>query len=232
MNAVLHHDDVMQDKFMRKFKFTDILIGIPFTLFFITIGVIIAVNFRSLYYFDINYLNIPKTSGYEKEVIIENYDSLINYNSPFYKGELKFPSLPSSKEALQHFSEVKRIFISCYYIAITMFLLCLGIILYKKKKRDKSYLLVSSITVIVLPLIVGIGCAINFDQAFVLFHKIFFRNKYWMFDPSTDPIINMLPDTYFLHALIIILLIVVLGSVTLFVASKLCNKKRHTLYIH
>ncbi len=213
---------------MRRFKFTDILIGIVFTLLFISIGVIAAVNFRFIYYLDISFLKIPETSGYERQVIIENYDALIDYNSPFFSGELKFPTLSASASGLQHFSEVKNIFVSFYYIGLASLVAAIGVILYKKRKRDRSYLLVSSITVLVVPAIAAIGCAINFDAAFVIFHKIFFRNDYWLFDPATDPVITILPDTFFLHELIVIILFVVLGSLSLFLFSR--KRPRRSYY--
>ncbi|MGB8453956.1 MAG: TIGR01906 family membrane protein [Anaerocolumna sp.] len=211
---------------MKKIKFTDILIGIVFTLLFISIGVIAAVNFRFIYYIDISHLKIAEASGLERQVIVENYDALIDYNSPFFKGGLKFPTLPASASGLQHFSEVKNIFVSFYYIGLIAMVAAFIIIIYKKGKRDKSYLLVSSITVLVLPAIVALGCAINFDTAFVIFHKIFFRNNYWLFDPATDPVITILPDTFFLHALIVIIVFVVSGSLILYIFSRR-NKRNH-----
>lgn len=212
---------------MKKFKYTDILIGIVFTLFFISIGVIAAVNFRFIYYWDISNLNIVESSGLDKDTIIENYDALIDYNSPFFKGDLKFPTLPASASGLQHFSEVKNIFVSFYYIGFIALIVSILVIIFKTKKRERSYLLVSSITVLVLPAIVAIGCAINFDTAFIIFHKIFFRNSYWLFDPATDPVINILPDTFFLHSLIVIIACVVLGSLGLFLSYRFTKEKNH-----
>lgn len=211
---------------MKKFKKSDILIGIIFTFLFISIGVIAAVNFRFLYYFDVKNLNIAETSGLNKEVILDNYNALIDYNSPFFKGNLEFPSLPSSREALQHFKEVKNIFVSFYYIAAASLILSIGIIIYKIRKRDTSYLMVSSVTVLVVPIIAAIGCALNFDATFVIFHKIFFRNDFWLFDPTTDPVITILPDTFFLHALIVIILTVIIGSIILFLCSRRANSHR------
>ncbi|WFR58243.1 TIGR01906 family membrane protein [Anaerocolumna sp. AGMB13025] len=205
---------------MRKFKFTDILIGFVFTLLFISIGVIAAVNFRFIYYYDISHLKIAETSGIDRQVIIENYDTLIDYNSPFFKGDLKFPTLAASASGLQHFKEVKNIFVSFYYVGFASLIAVIIIILYKMRKKDRSYLLVSSITVLVLPAVTALGCAINFDAAFVIFHKIFFRNNYWLFDPVTDPVITILPDTFFLHELIVIIAFVVIGSVVLFLLSR------------
>jgi integral membrane protein (TIGR01906 family) len=213
---------------MKKIKFTDILIGIVFALLFISIGVIAAVNFRFIYYFDISHLKIAEASGLERQVIVENYDALIDYNSPFFKGDLKFPTLTASASGLQHFSEVKNIFVSFYYIGLVALIAAIIIIIYKKGKRDRSYLFVSSITVLVLPAIVTLGCAINFDTAFVIFHKIFFRNNYWLFDPATDPVITILPDTFFLHALIVIIVFVVLGSLILYIFSRKSKKSHYS----
>ncbi|MDF2610110.1 MAG: conserved rane protein of unknown function [Lachnospiraceae bacterium] len=201
--------------FMKKFKITDIFIGIIFTLLFISVGVIAAVNFRGLYYFDIDHLNIVASSGFDKATITENYDALIDYNSPFFRGELQFPTLAASADGLQHFIEVKNIFMAFYLIACISLIASLIVIFYKKHKRDYKYLLISSITVLVLPVIVALGSAINFDAAFVIFHKIFFRNDLWLFDPSTDPVITILPDTFFLHALLVIIAFVLAGSLVL-----------------
>ncbi len=209
----------------KKFKPSNILIGIIFTFLIVSLGVIFTVNFKPLYYFDIDYLNVPESSGYDSELIKRNYDVLIDYNSPFYKGDLEFPDLPSSPEGLQHFVEVKDIFVAFYYIAIVSAIVCALIIFYKKKRKDNSYLLVSSITVVVLPVIIALLAAIDFDKTFVVFHKIFFRNDYWIFSPKLDPVINILPQTFFLHALILIILILLLGSITLYSAYKLFNKK-------
>lgn len=204
---------------MRKIKVTDIIIGIIFTLFIISFGVITTLNFRCLYYLDIDLLNIVHRSGLDKETIIKNYNALIDYNSPLFKGDLKLPDFSSSLGGLQHFVDVKNIFTAFYAIAGTTLILCGMIIIYKKAKKDYSYLKVSAITVLIIPVIALIACVINFDATFVIFHKIFFRNDLWIFNPSTDPVITILPDTFFLHALIFLILFIFLGSLILFLTS-------------
>lgn len=194
---------------------TDILMGIFFTFLFISIGLFLAINLRVLYYYDIEYLNIEEISGLSKEVIIENYNTLIDYCSPFYKGELQFPSIAQSVSGTSHFAEVKVIFNLFFYIGIISFCLLLPLIFYKKKKKQIRYLLLSSITSVVLPVIVGLACAINFEKAFVLFHHLFFQNDDWMFDPYLDPVILLLPETFFLHCAIIIIATVCIGSAIL-----------------
>ena len=211
----------------KKFKPTDVLIGVIFTLLFLSLGLIFTINLRLLYYMDISILDIPKTSGIAAEVIVENYNALIDYCSPFYRGELKFPSLPASTEGLIHFEEVKNIFVSFYIIGLITLIAGIVIIVYKAKKKDKSYLRVSSITTLVLPLVVGGAIALNFDKAFVVFHKIFFRNDYWLFDPVTDPVINILPSEYFMHCAIVIILFLLFGSLTLYLCSNIGQKRTY-----
>ncbi|WP_455714481.1 TIGR01906 family membrane protein [Anaerosporobacter sp.] len=208
------------------FKISNIIIGVVFTLFFISISVIIILNARPLYYNSIDHLQLEKVSGLDRETIIENYDALIDYCSPFYKGELSFPSLDSSESGTSHFVETKVIFVSFYYIAAITGILLLFIILHKKKQHDTSYLRTSAITIIVLPAIVGIATALNFEKTFLLFHKLVFRNDDWLFDPSTDPIINLLPEEYFMYCAIGIVSLVLLGSLILFLIDFCIRKRR------
>lgn len=208
------------------FKLTNILIGILFTLFFISLSVIIILNTRSLYYNSIDRLELEQYSGLERETIIENYDALIDYCSPFYQGGLKFPSLASSESGTSHFAETKVIFISFYYIAAITGVLLLFIILYKKKRNDTSYLRTSAITVIVLPSIIGIATALNFEKTFLLFHKLVFRNDDWLFDPTTDPIINLLPEEFFMYCAIGIVSLVLVGSIILFFIDYFIRRKQ------
>lgn len=217
---------------MKNLKISNILIGLVFSIAFISIGVILSLNFRLLYYWDVEYLNISDTSGYSKDVILENYNALIDYLSPFYKGELIFPSMISSKEGLIHFQEVKVIFNSFYLLAALSLLALACIIFYKYRKKDYKYLKTAAYTVLILPLLVAVCVALNFEVTFILFHKIFFRNNYWIFNPVTDPVINILPETFFLHCCILIVIIVILGSMLLFSISHILdNKKRKSLLL-
>lgn len=197
---------------MKRFKITDLLIGIIFTLLFISIAVVITINFRPLYYMDIKLLNIEASSGIAKSDILKNYNALIDYSSPFFRGDLKFPTLAASASGLKHFTEVKTLFTAFYIMGAITLLLGILIFIYKSRNREYSYLLVSSITAIVMPLLLGILMAVNFERTFIIFHKIFFNNNDWLFDPVTDPVITILPEDFFMHCAILIILIVILLS--------------------
>ena len=198
---------------MRRFKVTDILIGFIFTILFISIGVVFTINFRPLYYLDINLLHIEEDSGLTRDIIKENYDALIDYSSPFFKGDLAFPTLPSSENGLIHFAEVKDIFTDFYLLGAITLVIGIIIIIRKKNNKDISYLLVTAISAVVLPAILAAFLAIDFDRTFLLFHKLFFSNDYWLFDPAKDPVITILPDTFFMHCALMIIVIVVLFSI-------------------
>ncbi len=146
-------------------------------------------------------------------MIRENYDALIDYTLSFGDEELEFPSLPMSESGRIHFEEVKDIFHLFQYTAIAGVLLSAVGIWLMSRRREYLYLKLSSVLSVALPAVIGLFVAVNWDYAFVTFHHIAFDNDYWIFDPATDPVINILPDTFFLHCALLILGCVVLGSV-------------------
>ena len=66
-----------------------------------------------------------------------------------------------------------------------------------------------------MPVLLSIPIAINFNACFIMFHKIMFSNDYWIFNPEIDPVINMLPETFFMHMGVAILAIMLICSIVL-----------------
>ena len=203
----------------------NILISLCLALFIISASVTITLNFRPLYYHDISSLQIEETSGFSKKVIRENYDALIDYNQFFYSGKLKL-TLPMSREGKIHFEEVKRIFVGIEYLCVITLILSCFLIKRKIRSRNIDFLRSASIITVLLPVIVGILCAVNWDAAFTLFHEIMFRNDYWIFDYTTDPVITILPESFFMHCFMMIIVIVIMISVLCYVLYK---KKRNQI---
>ena len=54
--------------------------------------------------------------------------------------------------------------------------------------------------------------ALNFDRAFDIFHHLFFDNDHWILDPRVDLLINMVPQSFFVHIAIFIGLLLLLAS--------------------
>lgn len=202
-------------------------IGILCTIFFLCLGIFIAVQFRPLYYYDIDSLNIIENSGYTRNIILENYNALIDYCSPFYQGSLQFPSLSITDAATLHFQRVKIIFDTSFYIGTITFFILIIILRYKHKKDDFSFYKTASLTMLFLPVLTAIGCLINWDALFVKFHELFFHGDYWLFDWNKDQIIRILPDEFFLHCAILIIFVILLGSALFFTLGIYFKKKKN-----
>ena len=91
-------------------KIINLIFSVIFSVLIIITIVKFTVGFKQLYYFDINYLNIPILSGLSKEEIKENYDYMIDYNLGKDKKEFELPTIKSSKQGKIHFEEVRDIF--------------------------------------------------------------------------------------------------------------------------
>ncbi|OFI06223.1 hypothetical protein CLOACE_11220 [Clostridium acetireducens DSM 10703] len=204
------------------FKIAFIFISLLFSLL---LSFNIVLKIKQLYYFEIYNLNINKLSNLSIESIKTNYDYIINYLSNNSYVNFKLPNLPSSKEGIIHFEEVKNIFTILTYLfyicTITLIFFYYSII----KNKDFYIIKLCSKFLLTLPLILITILVINFNKTFTLFHKITFGNNYWIFDPEKDPVINILPIEFFLHCSLIILLITILQGILLFIIYKSLNKK-------
>ena len=188
-------------------------IGILFLIFFISVGLAIAIYVRPLYYIGMERISVE--TGYSAEIIKENYDALIDYCSPFFTGELDFPTLPESETGISHFVEVKVIFNLFFVLLFITPVFLAGLIYLQHRKKSTSWMLASPIIVCVLPVLIGLACAVDFNRVFVLFHEIVFRNDDWLFSPYEDPIILFLPERFFLQCALIIVGTVLLGCIVL-----------------
>ena len=75
-----------------------------------------------------------------------------------------------------------------------------------------------------IPVVIGIYALIDWEKLFVSFHKLFFSNDYWLFDPATDPVILILPDGFFFQCLAVILVLVI-GSGLICIARAIKIRK-------
>ena len=184
----------MAIKVGKKMKKTmNLIFCIFFSLLIIGSSTMITVGFKQLYYFDINYLKISEQNNLTKEEIKRNYDYMIDYNLNKISGEFELPTIKSSPEGKVHFEEVKEIVQNVIKLLIVSLIITIVGIIVNLKNNNIEFLNITSKLVIILPILVAIPMLINFDETFVVFHKLMFDNDYWIFDPSKDPVINILP---------------------------------------
>ena len=89
-------------KRQMKYKVFNIAAALIAAVCVICISVTAVVLARPLYYWDTDNLQIPETSGYSKEICIENYDALIDYNLIGGSEKLVFPSFSMSEQGEIH----------------------------------------------------------------------------------------------------------------------------------
>lgn len=186
-----------------------IIQGIMVALFTIGLSVIISLNLRVIYSYSIDKYDLTRLGQLSKDALMNDYNILLNYlQKPFIK-KLKFNNFIMSTNGEFHFYEVKKIFLNIYLIIIVI-LLAFIVIKFILRKYNKKFNLFKILnyganTLLSIIAVLLASIFINFSKAFVVFHKIFFNNDYWVFDSKTDPIIDVLPEEVFkLYAIIVI----------------------------
>ena len=196
----------------------DILFSFYLLISSVVFSVILTLNISPILYSLFIKLNkVPNYNNLSKDEILNDYNNIIHYlNSP-QEEVLKFKNFKISPIGEFHFLEVKEIFSSIYLICLAC--LILGIILFILLKKFKLKISLKAFNIFfyeVLFIFLGLILSfyLNFSKVFTLFHKIFFNNDYWIFDPKKDPIINVLPESYFLFLAVFILFLVMILSIT------------------
>ncbi len=203
----------------KKYKILQILFSLIFSLFIIFTSVKTTLMFKPLYYFDIEYLNIEEQSGFSRDEIIKNYDYVIDYLLSPKNQEFELPSIPYSEYGQIHFKDVKKIFTSIDILLIVTGLISIVGLFFYVKNKNLFFLKQTASMLLLLPTVLLTAFMINFDTAFTVFHKIFFRNDYWQFDPDLDQIINILPQEFFLHSALLIIFLISLSILLLLVLA-------------
>lgn len=169
----------------------------------LALSITITINFQPLYVVDINYLSILNYTELDKATLLKNFGELMSYlNNPFNR-TLNLSDFPMSTNGAFHFYEVKRLFMLCYGVLFLTSISSFFTIKHLNKNRRLWRLIKPFKWGMLIPVMFGLLMVFGFDQFFVSFHGIFFNNNDWLFDPATDPIINVLPEVFFMHCFIL-----------------------------
>jgi len=204
-----------------------IIMALFCVLFIICLSVTLTVLFRPLYYWDIGHLEIGQKYGISEEICRENYDVLIDYNLAWGPDTLEMPDFAMSEGGRIHFEEVKVIFVACQYISLIGLAAFTGRIWLQRRRGDGDFRWLRWTGLVALAIVALVGglVAVNWDLAFVLMHKILFNNDLWIFDWRTDPVILILPDEFFMHCGILIMVLVVVFVVGCRLLAKKLERK-------
>lgn len=205
----------MRDKVIFGFSILWI-IALSVTL---TIFLAIPLFFGEIFWYQLTDL-VQMTAG----KIWHNFLILMNYLINPLETKLSMPDFPSSASGIHHFAEVKNLFMLVFFLTIILIPFTIRFI-----KENLSLVFHNALRVVMLfPLAIGvIAWLIGFDQIFVAFHEVLFRDNSWLFDPAVDPIISVLPEQFFMHSFLIFLLIYELIFFVIYRRGTLFLKKKY-----
>lgn len=169
----------------------------------LTLAITLTINARWLYQFEIGHLDLLDYVSLSEKELLKNFDQLMHYLNLPWVETLKMSDFPVSASGALHFYEVKKLFLLNYGLLL---LTVVPSILYLRHliSSHKLWTLIQPFQIaVVVPIVIAFLMAVNFDQFFIMFHGVFFNNDAWIFNPATDPIINVLPETFFLHCFIL-----------------------------
>ena len=181
--------------------------AVALVLLVLTVSIGLPIYLRPFYYAHIDALELDQASGFTKDQIRTAYDEVLDYltlpDKPFGTGEIAH-----SQEGAAHFADCKVLFDLNAWVLVGSALVVLGILLVRKRCKLPSLrpaAFWAGVSALTLPIVVGTLAAMDFDRAFVIFHQIFFPGKdNWIFNYYTDPIIQILPQTFFMNCAILI----------------------------
>ena len=207
-----------------------VVMVISLVLFTITFSIGLPIYVRGFYYMQIEPLGLEEETGYTYDEIKEGYDEVLDFltrpGGEFSAGVFEF-----SEEGASHFEDCKVLFtLNGVVLIVSSVLIAVLLILRRKgiynpatvfKCAPRYY---SGIATLVGFAVIGVLAATNFDNAFRIFHKIFFPGKdNWMFNPYTDEIIMAMPQQFFMNCAILIVVSIITISTVFILTSR--NKK-------
>lgn len=188
---------------MDRINLKHIFFQIILVMSVITLSIAITILFTPLFEAHLAMFDIPEQVGMARETIMDNYYVLLEYLHFPWVDELVMPDFPTSASGAFHFYEVKILFYINYLILFITVPTSIYY-LYRLKQESQLYRLKTpSFIASWIPIGLLIFLTISFDRMFVLFHELLFNNDAWLFNPATDPIINVLSQEFFMMCFIL-----------------------------
>ena len=217
-----------------KNKLISLLFSLAALLLILTISIGLPIYFRPFYYAHITPMNLVEESGYSRAEIIDAYNEVLDYltlpGKEFGTGVMEY-----SESGKDHFVDCKGLFnLNATVLLISAATLLTILILRRKGKLELEEIggyhpiFYSGVGAILIPCVLGLLISVDFDRAFVIFHKIFFSGKdNWTFHPRYDEIIMVLPQEFFRNCAVLIgVSIIALSSIAIIVPA--VRRRRNT----
>ena len=143
-------------------------------------------------------------TGFSEEELRSVTNSIVHdlvFGPPDFAAALPGETAPVLSDAERaHMRDVRGVFAGFYVVAIAGAVVLAAAFVLARDRAARARLwrrLSRSGTVIAVVTVVGGGVGVLvFDQAFTIFHEIFFPGGNWAFDPRTDKLVQIFPDQF------------------------------------
>lgn len=180
----------------------------------ISLSVFITVNFTGLYHFFVVRDHLGRLVGLSNYELMINYRHLISYLQCGWIHHWQ-TSLALSSKGLTHFADVKRL-IEFNNLILILFGGLAGIVITNRVRKRQMWQLILPVKMALTLLGTFIFILmVTFNRIFILFHEVLFRNRDWIFNPQTDPIIKALPENFFEACFLWVFLVWILAGLGL-----------------
>ncbi len=202
-----------------KGKMLAIARAVLMALVILTGAIAVPILFRPFFHWHIAAFDLPELTGLTVTEIKTAYKEMLDYciglSDTFSVGVLPF-----SESGASHFADVRRLFVLDLRVLAAAGIVLIGLWLCCRRKSARllghTPGFWSAVGLGATFLTVGGLAALDFDRAFVVFHKLFFPGKdNWMFSSISDPVINMLPAEFFRNCAILILALILISCTAL-----------------
>jgi integral membrane protein (TIGR01906 family) len=202
-------------KIIRTVAYWLFILCMPFLL--ITTSVRLAANSSELYRYGFNKYNISQVTGLSTAELDKAIYGLMTYfnsnekdiNLTVEKDGKPF-TLFNARE-VGHLRDVKGLFRLDYHILLGTLIYAVlyagvNIMVWQDRRRVAWGLIGGSVLTLGLVAVLGLMIWMNFDWFFYQFHLISFANDLWLLDPTTDYLIMLFPQGFWLDAALFVTL--------------------------
>ena len=149
--------------------------------------------------FDQDRSDVPGLTGYTPEQVRQVTGSIL---SDLIFGPTSFDITANGKPVLDasersHMADVRKVLMSLGFVAlVAAFLLVVAGAASRGRRWFWRAAATGAQVLTFGVVVVGVAFALFFDQAFLLFHQIFFAPGTYMFDPRTEKLVQLFPDQF------------------------------------
>ena len=125
------------------------------------------------------------------------YDGIGHALGAYFSGaDVDFPCF--NQREMIHLSDIRGLFgrfDRAWWLLLPAALLAFALV---KKPDAKGFLLGLALTALLLAALAAY-IALDFENAFILMHRLLFTNDLWLLNPNTDLLICLMPETMFMY---------------------------------